>query len=47
MGKTNEDLRKSCAGAILKDGKRFAAGVGESELKNWIENGKQKGGNVV
>ncbi len=38
MGKTNDDLRKSCTGAILKEGKRFAAGVSESELKCWTDN---------
>lgn len=37
MGKTNEELVPSCAGAILKEGKRFSVGVGEIELKNWAE----------
>ncbi|KIR03615.1 Flavodoxin [Lachnospiraceae bacterium TWA4] len=38
MGKTNDDLRKSCTGAILKEGKRFDAGVSKSELKCWTDN---------
>lgn len=35
MGKTNERLAPSCAGAALKEGKRFAADVNEAELKAW------------
>jgi flavodoxin len=35
MGKTNQELAPSCPGAILKEGKRFAANAGEDELKAW------------
>ncbi len=35
MGKTNERLMSSCAGAALKEGKRFVADVNEAELKTW------------
>jgi flavodoxin len=37
MGKTNDDLVKSCPGAILKNGKRFSANAGIDELRNWAE----------
>lgn len=37
MGNTNEELKDSCKGAILKEGKRFSARVSESELKDWAE----------
>ena len=37
MGKTNEDLRKSCGNVIMKDSKRFATGVSERELKSWTD----------
>lgn len=37
MGKTNAELEPSCAGAVLKDGKRFSADTGETELKGWIK----------
>lgn len=37
MGNTNKELANSCKGANLKDGKRFSAGVAESELKKWAE----------
>ena len=37
MGNTNKELAASCAGASLKDGKRFAANAGQSELKSWAE----------
>ncbi len=37
MGNTNEELKDSCKRAFLKEGKRFSARVGESELKNWAE----------
>lgn len=36
MGKTNDELAPSCKGAILKDGKRFAANATADELKNWV-----------
>lgn len=35
MGKTNKDLAPSCKGAVLKDGKRFAANASEAELSAW------------
>ena len=38
MGDTNAHLKPSCPGAILKEGKRFPAGVTVSELKKWAEN---------
>jgi flavodoxin len=37
MGDTNKELAPSCKGAVLKDGKRFAADAGEAELKSWAE----------
>jgi flavodoxin len=37
MGDTNKELAPSCQGAVLKDGKRFAADVSEAELKAWAE----------
>ncbi len=37
MGKTNAELEPSCAGAVLKEGKRFPADTGEAELKAWIK----------
>lgn len=37
MGRTNEELKDSCAGAKLMEGKRFANNVGEKELKDWAE----------
>lgn len=37
MGNTNEELRRSCPGADLKQGKRFRANAGETELKAWAE----------
>lgn len=38
MGDTNAHLKPSSPGAILKEGKRFPAGVTVSELKKWVEN---------
>lgn len=38
MGDTNAHLKPSCPGAVLKEGKRFPAGVSVSELKKWAEN---------
>ena len=38
MGYTNAYLKPSCPGAILKEGKRFPAGVTVPELKKWAEN---------
>lgn len=37
MGKTNEELKDSCKGAILKEGKRFDANASAEELKKWTE----------
>ncbi|MDO5423140.1 MAG: flavodoxin [Eubacteriales bacterium] len=37
MGNTNQELAPSCPGAVLKEGKRFAANAGEAELKAWAE----------
>ena len=37
MGKTNDELKPSCTGAILKEGKRFDANASEAELKDWVE----------
>ncbi len=38
MGETNADLKKSCTGATLKEGKRFSANASEGELKKWADN---------
>jgi len=38
MGNTNAELKNSCPGAILKEGRRFSAGTTEAELKTWAEN---------
>lgn len=35
MGQTNAELAPSCKGAVLKEGKRFAANASEAELKKW------------
>ena len=37
MGGTNAALAPSCPGAVLKDGRRFPAGVGAAELKKWAD----------
>lgn len=37
MGKTNEELKPSCLGANLKEGKRFDAHASDEELKAWIQ----------
>lgn len=37
MGKTNAELKDSCKGAILKEGKRFDANASAEELKKWTE----------
>ena len=36
MGNTNKELKPSCVGAELLDGKRFSKNVSETELKNWV-----------
>lgn len=35
MGNTNEELKNSCKGAILKNGKVFGTNVSEGILKEW------------
>jgi len=35
MGNTNTELKNSCKGATLKEGKRFSANATESEIKAW------------
>jgi hypothetical protein len=35
MGNTNAELKNSCKGAILKNGKRFDANASVQELKKW------------
>lgn len=37
MGGTNADLKDSCKGAELKEGRRFYSNVGAGELKAWAE----------
>ena len=37
MGNTNKELKNSCPGADLREGKRFAASVSETALKEWAE----------
>ena len=37
MGRTNEELKASCKGAVLKEGKRFVANASAAELKAWAE----------
>ena len=37
MGHTNDELAPSCPGAILKEGKRFAAHAGAAELAKWAD----------
>jgi len=37
MGATNEELAPSCSGAVLKEGKSFAANASADELKAWAE----------
>ena len=37
MGGTNNDLRPSCKGADLRDGKRFSTGAKSAELKAWAK----------
>jgi len=38
MGNTNAELKASCPGATLKEGRRFSANPSEAELKDWTEN---------
>lgn len=37
MGRTNEELKASCKGAVLKEGRRFSANAGSAELKEWAD----------
>ena len=37
MGKTNEELKDSCKGAILKEGRRLSANASSEELKTWAK----------
>ncbi|WP_101877660.1 flavodoxin [Lachnoclostridium edouardi] len=37
MGNTNRELKPSCPGAVLKDGKCFKANVSEKEIKEWFD----------
>lgn len=37
MGKTEDGLRASCKGATVLEGRLFAEGVSENELKEWAE----------
>ena len=40
FGNTNAELKNSCKGAILKEGKRFDANASAQELKEWVESFK-------
>lgn len=37
MGNTNKELKDSCKGANLVEGKRFDTGISAKELKDWAE----------
>ena len=37
MGNTNAELRGSCSGAILCEGRRFASSIGADALKAWAD----------
>ncbi len=37
MGRTNANLKNSCKGADLREGKRFDAGESVQEMKSWTE----------
>lgn len=37
MGRTNANLKNSCKGAELREGKRFDAGASVQEMKSWTE----------
>ncbi|MDR0414685.1 MAG: NAD(P)H-dependent oxidoreductase [Prevotellaceae bacterium] len=37
MGNTNAELKNSCTGATLRDGKRFDASASAQELKKWTD----------
>ncbi|MCC8105687.1 MAG: NAD(P)H-dependent oxidoreductase [Clostridiales bacterium] len=42
MGRTNEELKASCKGAVLKEGRRFAANADAAELKAWADKSLSK-----
>ena len=37
MGNTNEELKNSCKGSVLKEGRRFDIKDSDEIIKNWIE----------
>ena len=37
MGNTNAELRCSCSGAVLCEGRRFASSIGADALKAWAD----------
>lgn len=37
MGNTNEELKNSCKGSVLKEGRRFDIKDNDEIIKNWIE----------
>ena len=37
MGNTNAELKSSCPGAVLKDGKRFGSNASEEDIKAWVD----------
>ena len=37
MGDTNAELKNSCRGAILKEGKRFSSDATEKEIETWVK----------
>lgn len=36
-GRTNAELKNSCKGAALMEGRRFSANADKTELKNWAD----------
>lgn len=39
-GRTNVELKNSCKGAALMEGRRFSANADKTELKNWADSMK-------
>nr|WP_308651054.1 hypothetical protein [uncultured Agathobacter sp.] len=39
-GRTNAELKNSCKGAALMEGRRFSANADKTELKNWADSMK-------
>lgn len=37
MGATNAELKDSCKGAVLKEGKRFSSDATEKEIETWVK----------